>query len=216
MFNSYVSERIKICGLTTQAAIIACNDTACGFAGFITHPPSARYVSPELAQELRILLNPSISCVLVSVDATDAVLETYIQRVAPDMLQLHGNESPERCGQLSARYGLPIIKAFGIRSLQDLQAIKPYTDCVDMLLLDSCHANGSSGGVGIPFDWKLLSGFTATLPWFLSGGIGLENIADAINTVNPPYIDVSSALECLKGVKDIFKIRDFMNHIHTL
>ena len=209
-------ERIKICGITTREAVMACNAAGCGFAGFIAHPASPRYLSAQAMQPLcQILIAPTRS-VAVTVDASDAVLDSYVESVAPDLLQLHGSESPARCLELKMRYGLPIIKAAGITSTTDIAALESYYEVADMLLLDSKRQDGSSGGVGAPFNWEIAHGFAPPLPWFLSGGISIENVADAMREVNPPFLDVSSALESEKGIKDVGKIRGFMNHIHTL
>jgi phosphoribosylanthranilate isomerase len=210
------AQSVKICGLTTPEAVIACGETGCGFAGFIAHPLSPRHLTPERYADLIRRLPPTTRSVLVTVDADDAILDNYIHAAAPTLLQLHGNESPDRCREIATRFHLPIIKAFGIATARDLHATTLYHDTVTMLLLDSKRADGSSGGVGAAFDWSALQDFFSPLPWFLSGGIGLSNIDFAMRDINPPFIDVSSHLEFTKGIKDPHKIRHFMNHISAL
>ena len=167
-------------------------------------------------RHVRSSLNASIRAVLVTVNAGDDTLDSYIKAASPDMLQLHGSETPSRCLELSARYHLPIIKAFGIATPDDLLIIRSYEDSADILLLDSKRSDGSSGGAGSIFDWPVLRDFITPLPWFLSGGIGIRNIDEAMQEVHPPFIDISSSLELEKGIKDPEKIRGFMNHIALL
>jgi phosphoribosylanthranilate isomerase len=207
---------VKICGLTTVDAVRLCSDTGCGYAGFIAVPTSPRYVTYEQMAVLTSLLASTTQSVLVTVDATDALLETYISTTKPDMLQLHGSETPERCTQLAQRFGLPIIKAIGIATATDIATATAYQDVVDMLLLDTKLPGGASGGTGIAFDWSWLHGVTFPIPWFLSGGIGEHNVADAMRQLHPPLLDVSSALESSPGIKDTNKINSFMQQIDGL
>lgn len=209
-------QHIKICGLTSNEAVEACASTGCGLTGFIAHPPSPRHLSSNDMQACRRYVAPNARAVLVTVNATDAVLDEYIEAVNPDMLQLHGNESPERCTFLKRRYHLPIIKAFGVSSAQDLEDSKAYHQDVDMLLLDTKNQDGSSGGTGRTFDWSLLQHYAPPLPFFLSGGLGIENIQQAQALNITPYMDVSSALESSKGIKDPRKIIKFMEQINAI
>jgi phosphoribosylanthranilate isomerase len=204
--------QIKICGLTTPEAVTTCAATECGFAGFIAYPFSPRHLTPEGMAELTALLPAATRSVLVTVNANDDWLEYYINTATPSILQLHGEESPERCLALKNRFQLPLIKAFGIEKREDLDTIPAYALAVDMVLLDTKLPSGASGGTGKAFDWLLLENFAPSLPWFLSGGIGVHNLTQALST-NAPLLDVSSLLESSKGIKDIAKIRDFMKQI---
>lgn len=210
------AKTIKICGLTDELAVKTCADVNVGFNGFIAYPPSPRHVSPQHYAMLRTYMLPTTKAVLVTVDADDACFDDYIQAAMPDMLQLHGNESPVRCAELTARYGLPIIKAFGIRMMDDLDIIYKYAPVINMALLDTATSSGHSGGTGLAFDWSILNDFTLSIPYFLSGGIGEHNIADAVALNKTPYIDLSSSMESNKGVKDPNKILSFVKRLECL
>jgi phosphoribosylanthranilate isomerase len=162
------------------------------------------------------LTNTATRTVLVTVDATDETLHRYVTHCTPDLLQLHGQESPARCAELRQRLDTSVIKAAGIASTADLEALSTYAGHVDYLLLDSRRADGSSGGTGQPFNWALLADMSLPCPWFLSGGLGADNISEALTTTRAHYIDVSSRLEHRKGVKSPEQIKHFMSQIITL
>jgi phosphoribosylanthranilate isomerase len=208
--------QIKICGLTSAEAVHAVALEGCGYAGFISYPPSPRYLSAEAMAALTTRLPPSTQSVLVTVNASDDMLSPLIRAASPALLQLHGNETPERCRDVRLRYGLPVIKAIGVTTAEDIAHAHAYISAADMLLFDTKLPDGASGGTGVPFDWTLLNHHHFTLPWFLSGGIGAHNVQAAITQAHPPLLDVSSMLESTKISKDVTKIRDFMRHVDTL
>jgi phosphoribosylanthranilate isomerase len=208
--------QIKICGLTTEEAVHAVVVEGCGYAGFIAHPPSPRHLLPEAMAALTTLLPASTRSVLVTANASDTMLAHYIDAASPALLQLHGEETPERCHAVRTHFGLPIIKAIGVTGAEDVACADVYTSVVDILLFDTKLPDGSSGGTGVPFDWGLLAEYRPNLPWFLSGGIGVHNVQAAVAQASPPLLDVSSALESTKGIKDIGKIRDFMQRVDTV
>lgn len=210
MVSNDMRNTIKICGLTTPDAVDACVEGGIGFTGFIACERSVRHLTPPRMAALMERVPASIRRVMVSVDMPDDTLASYIDACRPDMLQLHGAETPERCAQLSERYGLPIIKALGIASTEDAARLAAYAPSAAMLLADSKRADGSSGGTGQAFDWSALEGFAPPCPWFLSGGIGAENLTAAIDATNAPLLDVSSALESSPGIKDPSRIRAFL------
>ncbi len=211
------SSHVKICGLTRDDAVKACVYYECGYIGFIAHKPSVRHVTPVQWRQLASVNRQKSQAVLVTCDASDAYLDEYIEFARPDILQLHGKESAGHCVSLKQRYELPIIKAIGVSSQDDIAASTDYEHGADILLFDTKRQNGTSGGTGKTFDWQLLHGIQNNLqPWFLSGGVSADNVQQAINTTGAKLVDVSSALEIQKGIKDIDRISAFMQQVKTL
>ena len=207
-----MKEMIKICGLATPEAIIAARDGGATHLGFIFFEKSPRNITPQLAAELAVGAG-ECATVAVTVSADDDFLDGIVGAMAPSMLQLHGNESPDRVADLKARHGLPVMKALAIRAPDDLERMRAYEGIVDLFLLDAKPPKGSElpGGNGVSFDWSLLAGLETGTPVVLSGGIDLDNVRDAVSRVGDPAtcltgIDVSSGVESAPGVKDPAKI----------
>src|SRR5690606_11579510 len=125
---------IKICGLKTPEAVAAALDGGATHIGFIFFPKSPRHLAPAQAARLRDAARGRAQAVAVTVDADDAALDEIVARLAPDMLQLHGHETPERVSFVKKRYGLPVMKAFAVREASDLAAIAPYKGIADRFL----------------------------------------------------------------------------------
>ncbi len=209
--------QVKICGLTSADAVQCCAEEGIGFAGFIAVERSPRYITTTQAKALRAYIGETMQPVLVTVDADDALLDSYMEALQPRLLQLHGKESPEHCLALQQRYGLPIIKAIAVAGAQDIhKAVTMYHDAVDYLLFDTKRTDGGSGGSGKVFDWSALDKTDIPLPWFLSGGLHAGNVSEAVQRTSPPYLDVSSGLESAPGVKDLEKIRHFLRVVDGL
>ena len=208
---------IKICGLKTGEAIDAALDGGASHVGFIFFPKSPRNVDPAEAGRLREAARGKAKAVAVTVDAGDAALDAIVEAMSPDMLQLHGHESPARVAEIRKRYGLPVMKALAIREAADLQAVKPYLGVADRFLLDAKPPAGSElpGGNGVSFDWSLLAGLDANVDYMLSGGLNAENIGEALRVANPPGLDVSSGVESAPGVKDERLIAEFFRAVRT-
>ena len=153
--------------------------------------------------------------VAVTVDADDETLDEIVRELQPDMLQLHGHETPERVAGVKARYGLPVIKAFAIREAEDFQLIAPYKGIADRFLFDAKPPKGSDlpGGNGVSFDWTLLDALDDSVDYMLSGGLNAGNIAEALHKTRAPGIDVSSGLERAPGEKDVRLINDFFQAV---
>ena len=151
---------IKICGLKTEAALAAALAGGATHVGFIFFPKSPRNIDPVEAGLLREAARGRAKAVAVTVDADDVALDAIVAAMSPDMLQLHGNETPERVAEVKARYGLPVMKAFSVREASDLDAIGPYRGIADRFLFDAKPPAGSElpGGNGVSFDWRLLHG----------------------------------------------------------
>ncbi len=204
--------QIKICGLSTPESVTSVVAGGGTHLGFIFFPKSPRHVS---AQQVRDLISDvkGLETVAVTVNADDAYLDEIVGVMQPSMLQLHGGESLERVSEVKSKYGLPIIKALAVRDAGDLDKAKTYDGAVDLLLLDAKPPKGADlpGGNGVTFDWSLLEGLQTKTPVFLSGGIDLSNIDEAMGRVRDSSnsivgLDLSSGVESAPGAKDISKI----------
>ena len=204
---------IKICGLSTPDTLDAALDGGASHVGFIFFPKSPRNVTPETAGRLRQAARGRAQAVAVTVDADDAFLDAIVTAMAPDMLQLHGKESPERVAAVKARYGLPVMKAFSVSAAEDLGSLAAYRGIADRFLFDAKPPKGAElpGGNGVSFDWSLLAGVSDD--YMLSGGLNAGNVGEALRIARPPGLDVSSGVESAPGVKDVALIRDFFRAV---
>lgn len=214
---------LKICGLSTGAAVEAAVHGGAQMIGLVFFEKSPRHVSYEVASELAQFargLNPDLSVVALTVDADDARIDAIETAVRPDILQLHGSEMPERMVQLRQRTKARLMKAIGLRTAADLAKVTSVAQVSDMLLLDAKPPEGADlpGGNGAVFNWALLDGLDPAAlqgrPVLLAGGLGLENVFDAVQLCRTlPHIsglDVSSGVETSPGVKDPRLITDFL------
>jgi len=208
---------IKICGLKTDQAMAAALAGGASHVGFIFFAKSPRYVEPAEAGRLREAARGKALAVAVTVDASDAFLDGIVTAMQPDMLQLHGSETPERVAELKARYGLPVMKALPLSEAADLDRIKPFIGVADRFLFDAKPPKGSElpGGNGVAFDWRILAGLDASVDYMLSGGLNAANIGDALRLANPPGIDISSGVESASGVKDPALIEQFFRAVRA-
>ncbi|MFI0849344.1 phosphoribosylanthranilate isomerase [Mesorhizobium sp. IMUNJ 23232] len=206
---------IKICGLKTPETIAAALDGGASYIGFIFFAKSPRYVEPELAGRLREAARGRAKAVAVVVDADDAFLDRIVSEMKPDLLQLHGKETPERVAAVKVRYGLPVMKALSVSEAADLDRIAPYLGIADRFLFDAKPPKGSElpGGNGVSFDWQLLQKLDSKLDYLLSGGLNAQNIGEALQLANPPGIDISSGVESAPGVKDVSLIGGFFRAV---
>ncbi|TPL81652.1 phosphoribosylanthranilate isomerase [Mesorhizobium sp. B2-3-13] len=208
---------IKICGLKTDQAMAAALAGGASHVGFIFFPKSPRYVEPAEAGRLREAARGKALAVAVTVDASDAVLDEIVEKMQPDMLQLHGSETPERVTELKARHGLPVMKALPLSEAADLDRIRSFIGVADRFLFDAKPPKGSElpGGNGVAFDWRILAGLDAGIDYMLSGGLNAANIGDALRLANPPAIDISSGVESVPGVKDPALIEQFFRAVRA-
>jgi phosphoribosylanthranilate isomerase len=180
--------------------------------GFVFFPKSPRHIGLETARALGARARGRARIVALSVDADDALLSGVVEALDPDMLQLHGRESPDRVAAIGARFGRLTIKAIGVAAPADLAAAAVYDGAADFLLIDAKPPRGAilPGGNGLPFDWRLARDFAPMRPWLLSGGLGPDNVAQAIGATGAGGVDVSSGVESAPGVKDETKIAAFV------
>lgn len=203
---------VKICGLTDAAAVAAARDAGADMIGFVFFPPSPRHVEPAAAGALAGPARKTARIVALTVDADDSTFDAIFRALGPDMLQLHGRESPERVAALKARFGVPVMKMIAVREAGDLAAVEPYLGLADRILFDAKAPAGATrpGGLGLSFDWTLLAGLDLALPFMLSGGLDPDTVADAIRIARPDGVDVSSGVESAPGVKDPAEVRRFV------
>src|SRR5271154_3178345 len=203
---------VKICGLSTPATLDAALDAGADMVGFVFFPKSPRHIDWATARALGRNARGRAKIVALSVDADDEMLKQIIDALAPDLLQLHGRETParvKRIGELTAR---PTMKAIGVAARADFAAAEPYEGVADFLLIDAKPPKDAAlpGGNGRPFDWSLTRDFRPAIPWLLSGGLDPDTVAAAIALSKAQGVDVSSGVESAPGVKDEVKIRAFV------
>jgi phosphoribosylanthranilate isomerase len=203
---------VKICGLKTPEALDMALESGADLVGFVFFAPSPRHLGLAAARLLGERANGRAGKVALTVDADDSTLRAVVEALKPDMLQLHGVETPERVATLRTRFGLPVMKALPIAERKDLSRIDLYKRVADRLIFDARAPQDATrpGGLGQPFDWTLLKGIDAGIPFMLSGGLDAGNVAEALRITRAPGIDVSSGVECAPGEKDPDKIRAFI------
>ena len=203
---------IKYCGLSSTEDIDDAIRAHVHYIGFIHHPASPRHLTLDEIDELSRYAK-KIRTVAVLVNPDDKMLQT-LKKQPLTHIQLHGNESPERCKNVQFITGKHIIKACSIHNKQDVQNALAYEPYVDHILFDAKTPNPDMpGGVGASFDWSLLKDITLQNPWFLAGGLDRNNVDKALDISDAPMLDISSGIESSTGVKDHIKMMDFMNHI---
>jgi phosphoribosylanthranilate isomerase len=196
---------VKICGLKTVEAVERAVALGASHTGFIFFPKSPRNIEPDDAGRLAERVRGRAKVVAVTVDADSDDLDEIVSALNPDMLQLHGSESPERVLSIKALYGLPVMKALSIREASDLDRIDPYLGIADRFLLDAKPPAGSAlpGGNGVSFDWRLLDVLDGSVDYMLSGGLNAENIGEALALTGARAVDLSSGVESAPGIKDM-------------
>ena len=201
----------KICGISTHAAVAAALGGGSAWLGFVLFPKSPRNVSPEQAASLGAPVPGSVGKVAVLVDPDDDLVGRAVS-AGMTVLQLHGHETAERVAALRQRHGLEIWKAVPVRTRADLANAAQYRGVADRILYDAKTPDGAAlpGGMGLRFDWRLLTGFDHPLPWGLSGGLDAGSVAEAVDITGAGLIDVSSGVESAPGVKDVDKIAAFL------
>jgi phosphoribosylanthranilate isomerase len=203
---------VKICGLSTPEALDVALDAGADMVGFVFFPPSPRNISYKVASALEARVRGRAKKVALSVDADDTLLSYVVDALGPDILQLHGNESPLRVAAIKAQFKLPVIKAIAVETKADLAAIARYAAVADHLLFDARAPREATrpGGLGKSFDWHFLENLDPGLPFMLSGGLDAGNVGEALRITRAPGVDVSSGVERAPGEKDHDKIRAFV------
>lgn len=205
----------KICGLTTRDTLEVALDGGAAFVGAVIFPKSPRHIDPPAAGRLFERARGRARIVAVTVDADDALLAQIARDLAPDLVQLHGKETPDRAEAVRRLTGAGVIKALAVRTALDIDAAALWHDAADHLMFDAKPPEGSDlpGGVGASFDWSLLAGRSFDRPWFLAGGLNPGNAAQAATLTGAPMLDVSSGVESAPGVKDAGLIAAFLKAV---
>lgn len=203
---------VKICGLKTPEALDVALEAGADQVGFVFFPPSPRNLGYEAARKLGERVKGRAEKVALTVDATDDMISDIVEALRPDMLQLHGTETPERVVAVRTRFRLPVMKALPIEDRNSLSPIRIYAKVADRIIFDARAPREATrpGGLGKTFDWRLLEGVDPGVPFMLSGGLDAGNVADALAITRAPGVDVSSGVERAPGEKDADKIRAFV------
>ena len=203
---------VKICGINSREAADAALRAGADFAGLVFFERSPRHLSFDQAGVLARLLRGRTRVVTLMVEPSDAAVDEVMAAVSPDLIQLHGNESPARAAAIAARTGRPIIKVLAVADSDDVVRAHAYEEAADYLLFDAkVDASATRpGGWGAAFDWQLVSGRTFRRPFGLAGGLNPENVARAISVSGAQFVDASSGVEDAPGRKSPEKIAAFI------
>ena len=203
---------VKICGLSTPETLDAALGAGADMVGFVFFPPSPRHLQFDVARALGQRVRGRAQKVALTVDADPAFLQSIVEALGPDILQLHGAESVAQITAIRRKFGLPVMKAVPIAVKEDLARIGTYATVADRLLFDARAPRDATrpGGLGNTFDWHLLKNVRSGVPFMLSGGLDATNIVDALRITRATGIDVSSGVERAPGVKDVDKIITFV------
>jgi phosphoribosylanthranilate isomerase len=208
-----MSVQIKICGLTSREAVDATLKAGAEFGGLVFFAASPRHLGFERARGLATLLRGRTRIVTLMVDPPDALVMDVMGAIAPDLIQLHGKETPARVAEIAGLTKRPVIKALAIADAADVARAHAYADVADYFLFDAKADAAATrpGGLGAAFDWQLLAGLSFRRPWGLAGGLTAENVVRAIRLASPNFVDASSGVEDAPGRKSPEKIAAFVS-----
>ena len=204
--------KVKICGLRSRAEMQAAADCGADYVGLVFYPRSPRHVSLADAKWIAGGIPEGLTRVALVVDADDATLAALLEAIPIDILQLHGQETPERVETVRATFGKQVMKAVGLATEADLPVLETYAGVADRLLIDARPPADADlpGGNGVAFDWRLLDGARLGVPWMLAGGLTPENVAEAVLVTGAREVDVSSGVEISPGYKDPERMAAFV------
>ena len=208
--------KAKICGLSTPETVRAALDGGATHLGFVFFARSPRNIAPDAAARLAPPARAQgVKVVALAVDPSDNELDAITAGFAPDLIQLHGRESPARVREIASRTGVGIIKVAPVADASDIAAAAVYEPLVEHLMFETKPPKDAErpGGLGVPFDWTLLSGRRFARPWFLAGGLDPWNVAAAVAASGAPLVDVSSGVERGPGLKDPALITAFLDAV---
>ena len=194
---------IKICGISTIEALDAAIEARADYIGMVFFPPSPRNVEGIIASTLAMRAGQRIGRVGLFVDANDQHIAEGIDSGTLNAIQLHGGETPQRVAEIRSRFGLPVWKAIPIASASDVERADSYRGTADMLLFDAKTPKDAAlpGGMGLRFDWSLLSEWKGRPGWGLAGGLNRSNVVEALAQTRAPLVDTSSGVETAPGMK---------------
>jgi phosphoribosylanthranilate isomerase len=214
-----MNTEVKICGLRSEAALDTALAAGADYVGFVFYERSPRNISPNEARLLANRARGKAKVVVLLVDPDDTLLVEVIEAVSPDIVQLHGGETPARVAEIAQRFGLPVMKAVAVAGAADVQAALAYAGKADRILFDAKtpeeDAAALPGGNGVAFDWLALAGLEGRIDYMLAGGLNVDNVAEAIRATGASAVDVSSGVESRPGEKDPDLIRRFIHAAKT-
>jgi phosphoribosylanthranilate isomerase len=204
---------IKICGIKTPELLEATIAAGADMVGFMHFQRSPRHVTIEEVGDLISLARGRIQTCVVLVNPDNSCV-AEVAALGPDWIQLHGPETPHRVEAIRAEAGVEIMKAMPIGSAEDVAHVADFAEVADRILLDAKPPKGADrpGGLGDTFDWGLLKALDPSIPFMLSGGLTPQTVADAVRTLRPFGVDVSSGVESAPGVKDKRLIEAFIRN----
>jgi phosphoribosylanthranilate isomerase len=205
--------QVKICGISTPEAVTAALEGGAAFLGFMFFEKSPRNIAPDAAARLAQPVRGQAKTVAVVVDPSDAEIDRIAELLKPDLIQLHGKETPARARAIGQRAGAGIVKVVPVSESADLAKAGDYETVVEHLMFETKPPKDADrpGGLGAPFDWTLLAGRRFQRPWFLAGGLDAWNLTEAVQQSGAPLLDVSSGVERGAGLKDPALIRAFLD-----
>lgn len=210
---------VKICGLRDEASLDAALDAGADYVGFVFYPRSPRNVSAGVARGLAARARGRAKIVTLLVDPDDDLIADVVGAVEPDIIQLHGTETPGRVEQVVLRFGRPVMKAISVATAADVEAALAYAGAAERILFDakplSSEASALPGGNGVPFDWQALKSVEGRIDYMLAGGLSPENVAEAVHLTGARAVDVSSGVERRSGEKDPELIARFIRAAKT-
>ena len=212
-----MSVTAKICGINDPEAMRAAIAGGASHVGLVFYPPSPRAVSPGEAMALASVVPAQVQKVGLFVDPENDQIDKTLFVVKLDMLQLHGDETPERVSDLKTRTGKKVMKVIKVSEPEDLNRAEAYVRVADALMFDAKPPKGMKdalpGGNAVSFDWRILSGRRWPLPWMLAGGLTAVNVADAVGLSSAAIVDTSSGVEDAPGRKSAEKIAKFLRTV---
>ena len=207
----------KICGINDPEAMRAAITGRASHVGLVFYSPSPRAVNPGEAMALSAVVPERVQKVGLFVDPEDDQIDKTLSVVKLDMLQLHGDETPDRVRDLKARTGKKVMKVIKVSEPEDLVRAEAYVRIADALMFDAKPPKGMKdalpGGNAVSFDWRILSGRKWPLPWMLAGGLTKDNVATAVELSGAPIVDTSSGVEDVPGHKNVDKITEFLRAV---
>lgn len=208
---------VKICGLKTPSTLEAAIKHGADYIGLVFFPRSPRNVSISEARTLAAIARDRAKVVALLVDPHDALVQEVMAQVAPDLIQLHGSETPERVAAVKALAGRPVMKAIKVETSADAETALAYADAADLILFDAKAPKDAvlPGGNGVAFDWRVLAGVKDRIAYMLSGGLTPDNVAEAVRLTGAGAVDVSSGVEVGSGEKDATLIQRFIHAAKT-
>ena len=195
--------KIKLCGLNDATAIKAAIAARADYLGFNFYPPSPRYVDLKAAHQLGQQAAGQIVRVGVFVDASDAAIRDAADAAGLEVIQLHGNETPQDAARLRGLLQREVWKVLSVSSAADVARADAFQHAADLILFDAKTPAGTlPGGMGLRFDWQLLASYRGALPWGLAGGLTMDNVGEAARRTGAALVDTASGIESAPGVKD--------------